>query len=211
MDATSGRHVPSPRTDTAPAAAENPRRGFLLSAAAAIAAGAAALVPLAVGIVAFLDPLRRKKATAKRNRGEADEGGQGWVRVCALEALGQNGPPQRFPVIADQYDAWNFTPGAPIGAVYVERTGPQSVRVFNATCPHAGCSVSFHGQGFVCPCHNSSFDLSGAKQVSLSGRENPSPRGLDSLEVDPERLAQGEVWIRFMEFYTGRAEKIPKL
>ncbi len=211
MNPTRGGDVRSPEIGPAPADRENPRRGFLFSAAAAIAAGAAALVPVGVGIVAFLDPLQRKRATPKRYRGDADEGQQDWVRVCALGALGQNGPPQRFPVIADQHDAWNFTPGAPIGAVFVERTGPQSVRVLNATCPHAGCSVSYHGQGFQCPCHNSSFDLSGAKQVSLSGRENPSPRGLDSLDVDPARLAQGEVWIRFMEFYTGRAEKIPKL
>ena len=57
---------------------------------------------------------------------------------------------------------------------------------------------------------NSSFNLDGAKRKSESGRENPSPRDLDKLSVDPSKLADGEVWIKFQNFYTGRVEPKPK-
>ena len=66
------------------------------------------------------------------------------------------------------------------------------------------------GQAFVCPCHNSSFLLDGKRRLAESGRDNPSPRDLDNLDVDPEKLAQGEVWVRFQNFYTGKHEKVPK-
>nr|MDQ6936849.1 Rieske (2Fe-2S) protein [Actinomycetota bacterium] len=34
----------------------------------------------------------------------------------------------------------------------------------DSTCPHQGCAVNFvsAGDGFACPCHNSTFDPSGA-------------------------------------------------
>ena len=130
--------------------------------------------------------------------------------MAALSALRPGDAPQRFAVIADRQDAWNYIPDQPIGAVFIERTGESEVRVFNATCPHAGCSVSCDGQSFNCPCHNSSFNLDGTKRVSGSGRENPSPRSLDSLLVDPDQLAKGEIWVKFVNFFTGREKPIPK-
>ena len=33
---------------------------------------------------------------------------------------------------------------------------------------------------------------------------------MDSLVVDDERLKQGEIWIEFMNFYTGIETKKPK-
>ncbi len=187
-----------------------PRRNFVFEMGSLIIGGLVGLVPLLVGLVSFLDPLFGSK---KKPRLYADAGGgdDDLIRISSLGALEVDGEPQRFPVIADKQDAWNYIPDQPIGAVFVQRLANDEVRVFNATCPHAGCSVSCVGTAFHCPCHNSAFALDGSKLVSDSGRTNPSPRPLDSLEVDSQRLKEDqEVWVKFQNFYTGKHEKKPK-
>ena len=63
---------------------------------------------------------------------------------------------------------------------------------------------------YLCPCHNSSFSKDGEK-MDLAGRNNPSPRGLDKLKVNQEKLASnGEVWVEYVNYYTGRKEMKPK-
>lgn len=191
-----------------------PRRNWFYEATAAVLGAIVGLVPLGVGATTFLDPWRRKPNVPKsRSRvgTEAAIGKEGYFRVASKDALTIGDIPLRFPVIADQLDAWNFTPNQPIGAVFLQRISDLEIRCFNATCPHAGCSVGCDSLGFVCPCHNSSFQPDGTRLNAQSGRDNPSPRDLDSLEIDPERLAkQGEVWVRFQNFYTGKHEKVAK-
>lgn len=179
--------------------------------------------PVLIGLCSFFHPLGRGKKQQKPVYYQDEEGGggsDGFIRIASVGALPPGSPPQRFAVIADKIDAWNFMPDQPIGAVYVEITklaagkseiGPENVRVFNATCPHAGCSVSCDGNYYNCPCHNSSFELDGSKRVSESGRENPSPREMDSLEFDEARLKDGEIWIDFKNFYPGKEHKQAKL
>jgi menaquinol-cytochrome c reductase iron-sulfur subunit len=207
----------SPPSET-PAATESsssdppaePRRSFVFEIASIVIGGLVGVVPLLVGVFSFLDPLTRtkKKPLWYAQGGESDNG---FVRISSLGALEEDGEPQRFPVIADKQDAWNYIPNQPIGAVFVQRLADNQVLVFNATCPHAGCSVSCIGKEFHCPCHNSAFAQDGSKLVSESGRNNPSPRPLDSLEVDPRRLENDqEVWVKFQNFYTGKHEKKPK-
>jgi Rieske Fe-S protein len=187
-----------------------PRRNFFYEIASIVAGAAVGLAPVLAGLFSFLDPLTRKPEVPEKYRREDDDAKEGYIKVCALGALTVGGTPQRFPVIDDQIDAWNFTPNQAIGSVYIQRFGEKDLRVFNTTCPHAGCSVSCDGTAFNCPCHNSAFDLDGSKLVSDSGRENPSPRALDTLEIDSEKLADGEIWVEFKNFYTGRDEKIAK-
>ena len=164
------------------------------------------IVPVLVGLVAFIDPLRRRPAKPELYREGEGGSADGLIRVASVNALSV-GAPQRFPVIDDQLDAWNFTPDQPIGAVYIEKLAGGDVRVFNTTCPHAGCSVACNGEAYHCPCHNSSFNLDGSKKVSDSGRENPSPRALDSLDYE---LRDGDIWVDFKNFYTGKHEKKEK-
>ena len=187
------------------------RRNFSIELGAIVLGGIASLGPLLIGMFAFLDPLRGTKRLPSQGQTASGSDKEGFYHVASLEALTVGGAPQRFPVIADLLDGWNFLDDQPMGAVFVERLSPQEVRVFNATCPHAGCSVACDRTAFHCPCHNSSFDLNGSKRESLAGRENPSRRGLDELEVDPAQLAKGEVWVEFKNFYTGIEEKKPKL
>lgn len=185
------------------------RRGFI-EILSVVVGGILGLAPFLLGLFAFLDPLFGKhKKPLSRETGESS-GKEGFTQVAALNALTPGSPPQRFPVISDLQDAWNFVPDEPVGAVYIERTGETQVRVFNATCPHAGCSVSCDGEMFRCPCHNSSFNLDGTKRTSESGRENPSPRDLDKLDVDLDQLTKGEIWVKFQNFYTGREDAKPK-
>lgn len=199
------------RASDAHTRSDGQRRGFVLGLASIAIGGLVGLVAPLAGLVPFLDPLFRKKKAPSAFEGASGSGKPGYYRICSLDALSVGGPPQRFPVIADQFDAWNFTPAQPIGAVYVQRTGERDILVFNTTCPHAGCSVACDGAGFLCPCHNSSFELNGKKRTTQSGRENPSPRDLDSLAIDDAQLQEGEVWVAFQNYYTGREEKTPKL
>lgn len=187
------------------------RRGWFFDVAAFVLGGFVSVIPVGLGLRTFLDPWRRQPRVPKGYASGSDgTGKEGFIRVTSLESLSVGAAPQRFPVIADQIDAWNFTPQQPVGAVFLQRVDKETVRCFNATCPHAGCSVSCDGKGFVCPCHNSTFELDGMRRQAASGRENPSPRNLDDLEVDTEKVEQGEVWVKFQNFYTGKHEKVPK-
>lgn len=193
-------------TDRSAAPASSERRSFL-AWGSIVLGGIMSLFPVIVGLIPLTDVWRKRKPPRKYDVGS--EGPEGYTRVAELKSLPVGGPPQMLPVVAAKTDAWNYMPNQAIGAVFVERIDEEAVRVFNATCPHAGCSVAFESDAYYCPCHNSSFALDGQKLES-QGKENPSPRPLDSLDVDPSMLAQGEVWVKFENYFTGKEEKIPK-
>jgi len=151
------------------------------------------LVPFAAGLVTFLDPLRRKTSASDA------------VRVTSLEALPADGIPRKFPVLADRVDAWNKFRNVPIGAVYLRRTKDNQVEALNVVCPHAGCFVDYVAKTghFQCPCHNSSFTVTG----KIDNPASPAPRGLDTLEV--ELRDAKDVWVKFRNYQAGHAKKIP--
>lgn len=176
-------------------AADAPRRGFIVGAAAAVAGAIVGLVPLVSGLAVLLDPLRRKGA------------GEQAIRVTTLDALPADGLPHQYPVVAAwRNDAWTRYRNEPIGSVHlVRKPGSSEVLALNATCPHAGCLVPFSAerQCFKCPCHNSAFGLDGARLEENS----PSPRDMDSLECE---VRGSEVWVRFQNFQIATADKRPK-
>lgn len=186
------------------------RRNFIHTVLSLVIGAFLGLFPLLVGLVSFLNPLRSKRklpTVAAQSSGDAPEG---YTRLCALAALGVGDPPLMFQVVGDKQDGWNFAADQDIGTVFAQRIAEDDVRVFNATCPHAGCLVGCDGEAFLCPCHNSSFNIDGTKRVSGSGRENPSPRDMDKLDVETSLLSQGEVWVKYENYYTGRHERKPK-
>lgn len=196
-----------------PPSEDTRRRHFLAKLAAIVVGAVSFLFSLAVGVYVFLDPLRRQDRTPLKFRQQESAGPEGYVRIAPLEAVPPDGVPRRFPVIDDQIDAWNFTPDQPVGAVYVRHLPDGSLKVFQATCPHAGCSVGLSPDrtAFHCPCHNSSFGLDGQKE-DRPGKKNPSPRDMDQLAYDEQMLEDpGEIWIKYQEFYTGRHEQRAKL
>lgn len=173
---------------------KDPERRNFVRKSAAIAAGAvAALVPTAAGIAVFLDPLRHTASAAEP------------VRVTSLDLLPSDGVPRKFSIFAARSDAWNRYASAPVGAVYLRRTGETTVEALNVICPHAGCFVDYDPRqgGFLCPCHNSRFGIDGG----IVDRGSPSPRPLDTLEVEVRNGS--EVWVKFQNFQTGQEKKIP--
>lgn len=181
-----------------PSAAAPPRRGFFARVAAWVVGGFCAIVPGAVGLVTALNPLRLRAESGRL------------VRLTTLAALPEDGTPRKFDVIVDRSDAWNYFPDEPIGAVFLRRTGDAArpVEALQVICPHAGCIIQYEAAGggrFFCPCHAASFDLSGKRLEQPSH----SPRDMDTLEVDPQRLAaDGEVWVRFENYKTGTSQKV---
>jgi Rieske Fe-S protein len=180
-----------------------PRRNVVAAMLAVIIGGIVGIVPFAAGVVSFLDPLfKRKKATA----GEGQEAKGLLLRVATVDSIPSDGTPIQVPVISDLADAWNREPNQPIGAVFLRKAGDQ-IKCFSAICPHAGCRVGYIGDRniFQCPCHTSAFSLDGERHMP-----SPSPRDMDTLDLDAEKLKQGEVWVHYQNFYPGREEKEEK-
>jgi Rieske Fe-S protein len=188
-----GQNSPQPR-----------RRGILVGMLAFVVGIFVGIFPLGAGLLTFFDPILKKK---EEGGGEDDSAGGQLLRVGLLENIPADGTPVQAPVIANLTDAWNREPNQPIGAVYLRREGDKVV-AFNAICPHAGCFIGFDTRRdcFQCPCHMSSFNLDGSRQMP-----SPSPRDLDMLVVEEDILAKtGEVWVRFQNFYPGTADREPK-
>ena len=172
--------------------AEHENRRSFLGQTAAIACGAVALAtPVVAGVITFLNPLRQKS-----------QGGD-FMRLASLDAIPQDGTPLKAPVIADRIDAWSRFPAEPIGAVFLRRTNG-NVAALQVICPHAGCSINYDvtDRKYFCPCHAASFDLAGNRTDATS----PSPRNMDSLEVEIRN--KNEVWVKFQTFGVGTAKKV---
>jgi menaquinol-cytochrome c reductase iron-sulfur subunit len=190
---------------TSPSTSHSPppdRRSFV-TAAAALATGALAmLAPVGAGIATFLSPLFRRSKPAE-------------VRVALLDQTPDDGVPRFFPVLADRVDAWSRRPAERIGAVYLVRSkGEPAPVAFTAKCPHAGCFIGYApgATEFKCPCHTSAFKLDGQR---VNGDREVAPRDMDKLAVEvrearaPGGTTVSEVWVKFVDFETGRKEQIP--
>lgn len=168
-----------------------PRRRFLTEAAAGAVGACCAAVPLASGLVAWLDPL-------SRNSGAGD-----WIPVGGLSSVPADGTPVRVAVISGRSDAWTRDNAVPVGVVYLRRTAPSQVVALHSVCPHAGCFIDYQTdrKAFFCPCHDSTFAVDG----SINDPRSPSPRPMDTLAVE----VRGEsVWLRFQNFRSGIPAKV---
>ena len=185
-----------------PAPVDPPRRGILAAGLALVIGGVVSLFPFAAGMLVFLDPILKKKASA----GLGGAGGRPLRRVSSTTAIPADGTPIQVPVIADLTDAWSRELNQPVGAVYLRNQGGQ-IECFNAICPHAGCFVGYSTERkvFQCPCHTSSFQLDGSRILP-----SPSPRDMDKLKVDEEKLKAGEVWVEFVNYYPGKENREAK-
>ena len=194
---------PPPASSASPESAQPPRRNILAALAAIVVGAIVGIVPFAAGLATFLDPLLKRKANGAKG---GDKAARQLRRVASLAALPADGTPVQVPVIADLTDAWNREANQPIGAVYLRRSDDK-VECFNAICPHAGCFVAYAADRkvFQCPCHTSSFQLDGARI-----HPTPSPRDMDPLTVDSEKLKEGEVWIEFVNYYPGKEHREEK-
>jgi len=172
----------------------NQRRKFIRVATIG-ASSACGIFPLAAGLPALLDPVKKSSGT---------DSSVPWSRVAPLTSLPADGTPAKFEVVQERVvDAWTTYKDVPVGAVYLTRIDDQ-VTAFNLKCPHLGCAIDYRKQtdDYFCPCHNSSFALDG----SVTTKNSPSPRPMDTMET---KVEAGHVWIRFQHFRPNIAEKIP--
>jgi menaquinol-cytochrome c reductase iron-sulfur subunit len=162
-----------------------------LSLALGSAMGLAMAVP---GVRFLIDPLFKK-----------GQGGE----FRPLTKLGQLaiGEPQSFPILEERRDAWVKYPREPVGSVWLIRRGEgkdAKVDAFTAECPHKGCAIGMGGDGlFACPCHKAEFDLDG------HARNDVSPRGMDSLEVQLSGGDDPDVLVKFERFRPMAKERKP--
>lgn len=183
--------------------AEPPRRSFFYQFCAAAIGALAGVVPLAAGVAAYLDPLRRTKAAGKAQP------------VTTLDAIpdAKDGDVLigQFPIVADRKDAWNLYPNERIGSVYlVVPKGEKRIKALNTICPHLGCAVDTQRTGeetkFYCPCHTSSFTLDGERIIPCV-----APRSMDELECQvAERNGRYEVSVVYQNFLPGLEDKKAK-
>jgi Rieske Fe-S protein len=172
-----------------------PRRSFLFQAVTFVISGIVVLAPLAAGLAFFFDPLLRRRATMKGATAD------GYLPVMKVSELPADGTPVRYSLIADKIDAWNLFRQQTVGTVYLRKIGDQVI-AFNDVCPHLGCKVDYKPADgtFFCPCHASRFNLDGQRQNEIP------PRDMDRLDYREE---DGVVWVKYMNFQRGKAEKIP--
>jgi Rieske Fe-S protein len=181
----------------APQASADPvRRGILYSLAAGAVGAAAGLLPLIPGVAFVLDPVLRKKKTDAAAEPADDK-----VKVASIAAIPADGTPRAFPVIMDLQDAWNKFPKTEVGSVFLSKQPDGSIKCFNTSCPHLGCTINYveKAKQFACPCHASSFKLDGERNNLVP------PRSMDPLEVEVRN--GDEVWVKFQTFRAGTAER----
>ncbi len=177
---------PDDRESPQPDAPASSRRTILGLGVGALGCGLAA-VSVAPIVRAWTEPLGRGRVTGPL------------VTVGKRSAFGV--VPVRVDLLADRVDAWTREREVKLGSCWVlEQDGV--LQAFSTVCPHLGCAIDFDGEvnKFKCPCHRSSFGLGGEVE------EGPSPRPLDTLEVEE---TDGLVAIRVQRFRLGVATKEP--
>lgn len=173
-------------------AADDPdRRKFLKVTTCALGAGAGlALVIPTIRLIAA-------PASAITVTGPSDPFDLGLVDRLQLGA-----EPKRVEIVAPMVkDAWTAARNVVLGAAYLTRTGDK-VEALSGVCPHLGCAVGWDAAAkhYLCPCHDSTFAVDGAKQTG------PSERGLDPLPVS---VKDGRLQLTWVRFRPGRASREP--
>jgi len=116
------------------------------------------------------------------------------IDVLAESRVRAGAPPMRVGLVARaERDAWGTVEHVPLGSAWLLRGKDGAVQAFSAVCPHLGCAIGFDAGGnvFRCPCHDSSFALSGER---LGG---PTERGMDPLPLEVKDGRIRITWVRY--------------
>lgn len=122
------------------------------------------------------------------------------VAGFGIHAMSQSIPVLLSPIVLDlkkpDYQslatvggaAYIPNPAAANKPLIVTRTSETEVAAFSSTCPHFGCKVALPVKGvIVCPCHHSTFDL--------SGKVTQGPAKKDLYQFDAE-LGESAITIK---------------
>jgi menaquinol-cytochrome c reductase iron-sulfur subunit len=122
---------------------------------------------------------------------------ESWSEVGPIDDLAVNRP-KEFQVVYSIKSGWMTSDS--IRSIWAFRTPDGKVVAYSPICPHLGCGYRWEDerQKFLCPCHNSVFDLSGRV---LAG---PAPRPLDTL---PTQVEGKRLFIRYRQFKPGISKK----
>lgn len=107
----------------------------------------------------------------------------GWLGVSFLNSRKEMNKPLKTESIVTAGPVEQFTPATvtaiPRGQFYLACLADGSFLALSRTCTHLGCSVPWDAEKnrFVCPCHGSTFSMTGEVLSS------PAPRPLDFYPV----------------------------
>jgi len=117
-----------------------------------------------------------------------------WVEIERFKDIPESRPTKR-EVFVKRDSGWaHFNSASSVWIVRRDRVAT----VFSATCPHLGCTVDASGEGFICPCHGSSWNANGER---LGG---PTSRDLDVME---SRIDGDTLKVRYQDFKQGSSQK----
>ena len=117
-----------------------------------------------------------------------------WTEIGVVGDM-PHGKPTKIEVLVQRDSGWaRFKASRLVWIVRHDHTAT----VFSAACPHLGCTIDATADGFVCPCHGSSWNVNGEK---LGG---PTPRSVDVLE---SRIDGGRLRVRYQDFKQGSPQK----
>ena len=114
----------------------------------------------------------------------------GWLGLSFLNSRKERNRPVKTENIVTAGSVEQFTPATvtavPLGQFYLACLADGSFLALSRTCTHLGCSVPWDEEKnqFVCPCHGSTFNLTGEVLTA------PAPRPLDTY---PVRIENGIV------------------
>ena len=114
----------------------------------------------------------------------------GWMGFSFLKSRKERNLPAKMEGIITAGPVKRFKPetvtAIPNGRFYLACLADGSFLALSRTCTHLGCTLPWVGEKkqFVCPCHGSTFSLTGEVITS------PAPRPLDTF---PARIENGIV------------------
>lgn len=170
-------------------ASEDTRRGFLKIGIGVLGAGMAATALGPAGaLIAY--PLGHTTTS----------GSSEFVPVGRVASF-QGEEPVKVDIYSDKVDAWNRVIQVKVGSAYVLRHNGELVAM-STICPHLGCGIDYVAdkKKFFCACHSTWFERDGSVE------EGPSPRGMDTLDLQSDEKL---VSIRYQRFKQGISEKEP--
>ena len=143
---------------------DSSRRKFIRVATLS-ASAACGIFPIAAGVPALLDPVKKSSAGA---------GKVPWSKVALLASLPEDGSPAKFEVVQEKVvDAWTTYKDVPVGAVYLTRKNNEVV-AFNLNAHTWVVPLIIESKATtIFVQHNSSFALDGSVTTEIVPVHDP--------------------------------------
>ncbi|HEX8073205.1 MAG TPA: Rieske (2Fe-2S) protein [Pyrinomonadaceae bacterium] len=131
-------------------------------------------IPAAVGL-SILTTLAAAAARYLRPQPEQAAQGDEWLPVAPVAELTGTQPSAHSVGVRHALGWSEVVEEHPLFVL----PGAEGPRVLSAVCPHEGCTVVWRAEtgDFLCPCHDSHFDQTGART------DGPAARGLEQLST----------------------------